>query len=263
MLTVTSTDGTDIRAYDEGRGPVVLVAPPGLDDGRSWAKVAARLATRFRVVRLHRRRYRLDLPTCSMAQEVDDLVALATTFGEPVLLVGHSSGAVVALEALVAAPGPFAGAVLYEPPSLLRPAEWTGVVERSRAALAAGRPGRAFRLFLRDVVRESAFMSRLAGLLVALHPRYRALVPGQLADAEAINDLGVRLDAYAGIEVPTVLLGGDRSPAHLGERLDALARTLPHAERVTLTGQGHTAHSEAPGEVARVVATFADRVLRS
>ena len=33
-----------------------------------------------------------------------------------VALAGHSSGAVVALEALAAEPGVFAGAVLYEPP---------------------------------------------------------------------------------------------------------------------------------------------------
>jgi pimeloyl-ACP methyl ester carboxylesterase len=263
MLTVTCADGTDIRAYDEGRGPVILVAHPGLDDGRSWAKVAAQLAPRFRVVRLHRRQYRLDLPPCSMAREAEDVVAVATALGEPVVLVGHSSGGVVALEAMAAAPAPFAGAVLYEPPTLLVPAEWGEQIERSRAAVAAGRPGKAMRLFIRDVVKEPAFVARLAGLLVALHPRYRALAPRQVADAEAIDQLGVRLDAYGAIEVPTVLLGGDRSPAHLGERLDALARTLPRAERVGLAGQGHTAHQSAPAEVARIVAALADRVLRA
>jgi pimeloyl-ACP methyl ester carboxylesterase len=263
VLTITCADGTDIRVHEEGRGPVILVSPPGLDDGRSWATATARLATRFRVLRLHRRRYRLDLPPCSIAQEAADLLAVAAAIGEPVLLVGHSSGAVVALEAMADAPAPFAGAVLYEPPIALRPAEWTEQVERSKAALVAGRPGTAFRLFLRDIVGEPAFATRLAGLLATLHPRYRAFVPRQIADAEALNDLGVRLDGYAAIQVPTVLLGGDRSPAHLGERLDALARTLPRAERVVLAGQGHTAPSDAPREVARVIEGVADRALRA
>ena len=62
--------------------------------------------------------------------------------------------------------------------------------------------------------------------------------------------------------MPTVLLGGDRSPAHLGQRLDALARVLPRAERVVLHGQGHDAHRGAPDRVARVVEGLADKVLR-
>jgi pimeloyl-ACP methyl ester carboxylesterase len=66
-----------------------------MDDGRSWGKVAARLAPRFRVVRLHRRQYRLDIATGSpwtIAQEVDDVLAVAKVIGEPMLVVGHSSG---------------------------------------------------------------------------------------------------------------------------------------------------------------------------
>ncbi len=52
--------------------------------------------------------------------------------------------------------------------------------------------------------------------------QYRRLVPGQIASLEALDRLGVRLDTYARIRVPMVLLGAERSPSHLGERLDAL-----------------------------------------
>jgi pimeloyl-ACP methyl ester carboxylesterase len=266
MLT-TSADGTEVRATDQGQGPVILIVHPGLDDGRSWDRVAARLATRFRVVRPHRRRYRLDLtddPPCSIAQEATDVVAVAEEVGEPVLLVGHSSGALVALEALVASPSAFTGAALYEPPVVIGPPLGgdSHAAQRAQAAVAAGRPGRAITIFLRDVAQLHPLQARLAGMLVAIDPRLRALAPRQIDDVAAINQLGVRLDAYARIEVPTVLLGGDHSPAHLGERLDALARTLPHAERVVLHGQGHDANQHTPGQVARVVETLAGQVLR-
>jgi pimeloyl-ACP methyl ester carboxylesterase len=66
---------------------------------------------------------------------------------------------------------------------------------------------------------------------------------------------------HAKITVPIVLLGGDRSPAHLGERLDALERTLPHAERVVLGRQGHAANVFTPGKLADVISELADRVL--
>lgn len=267
MLTTTSADGTEVRAIDEGQGPVILVVHPGLDDGRSWDGVAARLAGRFRVLRLHRRRYRLDLsgdPPCSIAQEATDVVAVAEEVGEPVLLVGHSSGAVVALEALVAVPAAFAGAVLYEPPVVTGPPLGgdTNMVQRAEAAIAAGRPGRAIAIFHRDLALVSPLAARLVGMVVAVDRRMGALAPRQIDDVAAINRLGVRLDAYARIELPVVLLGGDRSPAHLGERLDALARALPRAEPVVLHGQGHNANRGAPDQVARVVETLADKVLR-
>jgi pimeloyl-ACP methyl ester carboxylesterase len=124
MIKVISADGTDVRAWDEGRGPVILIIHPGNDDGTSWRKVAARLSGRFRVVRIVRRQYRLDLPApCpySMAREVEDVLALAEVIGEPMVVVGHSSGGVVALEVLAAEPSAFAGAVLFEPPVAIGP----------------------------------------------------------------------------------------------------------------------------------------------
>ncbi|MEV0380093.1 alpha/beta hydrolase [Nonomuraea sp. NPDC050643] len=265
-MTARAADGTEARAIDEGGGPPILVLHPGLDDGASWARVAALLAPRHRVVRVHRRRYRPDLtgPPCTVAQEVEHVLAVASAVGGPMVVAGHSSGAVVALEALVAAPSLFAGAVLYEPPLVIGPplgGPDGAVHRRARAAIAAGRPGRAMRIFTRDTVRLPGWAALLVGLFVPLVPRMRALAPGQVEDNAALDDLGVRLDAYAGIDVPVVLLGGDRSPAHLGERLDALARVLPRAERVIMRGQGHAAHTKAPDQVAAVIGTLAAKVL--
>jgi len=56
------------------------------------------------------------------------------------------------------------------------------------------------------------------------------------------------------IDVPVLLLGGDKSPAHLRERLDALRQALPHADRLTMHGQGHNAERTAPARVAEAVA---------
>jgi pimeloyl-ACP methyl ester carboxylesterase len=266
-LTVPTGDSIDVHAADDGAGRLVLVLHPGFDDGRSWSRVATRLAGRFRVIRPIRRQYRLDVAhrqRCSIADEVADVLtlveALAGPTGEPVLLVGHSSGAVVALEALVASPTSFAGAVLYEPPVHLRPAEWTAWIAQANAALAAGRPGTAMALFVREIVGMPTWVARLVGTLTAVVPRYRALVPRQTADAEAINDLGVRVGAYAGVTVPTVLLTGSRSPAHLRERIDALATTMPDTRTVVLAEQGHDAQLKKPAAVVEAIDALAARV---
>ncbi|MFI6923020.1 alpha/beta fold hydrolase [Nonomuraea spiralis] len=262
MLTVTSADGTEVRAIDEGRGPAIVVLHAGLDDGTQWGRVARLLAPRFRVVRVRRRQYRQDLvPPATMAQEAADVAAVAAVLGGPALLVGHSSGGVAALESLLAAPDAFAGAVLYEPPVPLGPSLGGAASAVVEAALADGRPGRAMRVLFRDVVGLSPPVALLAALAVACHRPSRALVPHQVDDLLAIDALGDRMAAYAGIRVPVVLLGGERSPAHLGARLDALREAIPGARRVTLRREGHGAHLRASRAVADVIEAHADAVL--
>jgi pimeloyl-ACP methyl ester carboxylesterase len=271
MLTTTTADGTSVRAYDEGHGPAIVLLGPGLDDGTRDKRLASILAKRFRVVRLHRRQFRLDLKADSklggapftVAQEVEDVLAVVRAVGKRVVLYGHSDGAVVALEALAASPSSFAGAVIYEPAAVIGPplAGAGGVVlAQARAALAEGRPGKAITIFSRDAVGLPSWQAWLAGLFTTLIPRYRRLVPAQLDSFEALDQLGVRLDTYARINVPTVLLGGGRSPAHLGERLDAIQRVMPHSERVVLHKRDHGADLKHPKEVAHVIETLADKV---
>ena len=255
-MRVTVGDGTEAVAVDEGSGPPILVVHGGMGDRTVWHPVTDLLRDRFRTVRLERRRYRMDLPgPVTMAQEVAHVAAIAGRLDRPVL-VGHSSGAVLALEALVAAPDTYAGAVLYEPPVVIGEPLSADGLAAARAALARDRPGKALSIFMRDVVNKSAPLAGVAGFFVGRHPEYRQRVVRQLDDNEAIDGLGVRLSAYAGLDLPVLLLGGDRSPRHLAERLDALERTLPRTRRVLMHGQGHSAERRAPHRVAEAIATF-------
>jgi pimeloyl-ACP methyl ester carboxylesterase len=242
---------------DEGMGRSILVLHGGMGDGSSWERVTDRLRDRFRVARLHRRQYRFDVPRkVTMAAEVPDVLAAASTLDRPVL-VGHSSGAVLALEALAAAPDQFAGTVLYEPPLVLDRPLGGEPVDRARAALAARRPGSAFAIFLREVAGLRGPMVPVAKF--AMNRQGGDIgdrVERQLDDSDAIDALGNRLAAYAGIGVPVLLLTGDRSPRHLHDRLDALRAVLPDTRRVTMHGQGHTAERSAPARVAEIVARF-------
>jgi pimeloyl-ACP methyl ester carboxylesterase len=230
-----------------------------MGDDTTWAKVTDRLNQRYRTVRLYRRQYRLDLGPrpVSFAQEVEHVVAIAAQLDRPVL-VGHSSGAVLALEAMAAEPERYSGAVLYEPPLMIDRPFGADTLARARAALAKGKPGTAFGIFLRDVVGLNPVFSWGLGVLINRQPSMRDRVERQLDDAEAIDQLGVRLDAYAKIELPILLLGGDKSPRHLGERLDALEAVLPHARRLVMHGEGHGAEDSSPDRVARAIAKHID-----
>ena len=266
-LVVDGGGTTPIEVTDQGQGPAILLLHAGSADRTSWDGVAAALWERFRVLRFDRWTYRVDpagRPAAGaevMAAEVGDVLAVAAAVGEPLLLVGHSSGAVVALQSALAAPRRFTGVVLYEPPLAVTRPVGGEALRRARAALDAGDPDRAIAIHLREIVG----MSRLAVAGIRRVPPIWQVVHGyaaaQITDDEAIESLGVGLDRYAGLDLPVLLLGGERSPAFLRAGLEALAAVLPRPDPlVVLPGQGHMANLRAPGEVARVVASFADRV---
>jgi pimeloyl-ACP methyl ester carboxylesterase len=151
------------------------------------------LAPRFRVVRIRRRLYRLELPADPLTdyeREVDDVLAVARTLGEPCLLVGHSSGGVVALEAAVRDPEAFAGLALYEPPVVIDQPVGGDALIIARAADTAGRPGKALSIFLRQMVGMSALTPTLVGLVAPFVPAVRKYVTRQLDDTEAICESG-------------------------------------------------------------------------
>jgi pimeloyl-ACP methyl ester carboxylesterase len=262
-MTIRSSDGVDVVVTEEGSGPSILVLHGGMSDESPWAKVAAELAPRFRVLRIRRRLYRPELPADPATDyrlEVDDVAAVIATLQGPVLLVGHSSGAVVALEAMLSLPDAFAGAVLYEPPIPDVPLGRPDSLARSRAALDAGRTGRAVRTFLDDAVQIGRPLSILVGLMTRFVPELRAYAARQIDDWDAIIRLGPRLGQYATIRTPTLLLTGDRSPSHLGERVRMVAAAIPGASVEVLDGQGHSANDKAPALVARHISAFAAKV---
>lgn len=281
LLTATAADGTSVRALDEGEGRVILILHPGMDTGKSYTKVAAKLADRYRVIRLHRRQYRLDLKAdprrgspCTVAEEVEHVLAVVKVVGEPVLLFGHSSGGPVALEALLASPASFVGGMIYEPASVIDgagglrlagdPIERNGELgegmRRARQALAGGKPGLALRIFTHIAAGWPSWLANPAGWLVALFPTYRELIPCQVDDLEAMERLGLRLDAYAKLNLPMGMVGGEKSPAMLKEIVAAVADVLPRVERTTLSRQGHSCNVYDPEQLANVIEKFAGRV---
>lgn len=263
-LLASSDDAHPITALDDGSGPNLLVVHPGGGDATTWDSVTRHLTDDFRVVRIHRRIYApgsdIALPH-SLAVEAADIIAVAELLDSPVLLVGHSSGAVAALEASLLDPSAFAGLCLYEPPMPTRELIAGAAGAHARAALDSGDPVEAMRIHMRDIVRMPANTVDAMFADQQVQAAFSAYATAQIADDEAIDALGVGIDRFANLETPTTLIEGDLSPAHLRERLADLAATLPNARIVTLTGQGHIAHLTAPDALANAIRDMAEQVL--
>jgi pimeloyl-ACP methyl ester carboxylesterase len=288
MLTTTSADGTNVQAIDEGQGRPIILVGPGFDyQATQNARLAKELVKDFRVLRLLRRQYRVDLktdgkrgrPRATAAREVADIEAVVNAIGGgPVLLYGPSSGAVIALEALVASPYLYAGAVVFEPAAVIDADAPSGgknreILDECWRLIESGKNAKAVSKVLTGPIRMNPLPARLAGLSMAAVKRYRALIPCQINDCELMDEVGVRLDAYATIQIPVIMLGGEinpdrpttsnpnKNPAHIGERLNAVTKVLPNAEEVIMHGQSHSAHRRAPKEVAQVIRRLCERVM--
>ncbi|WP_051830737.1 alpha/beta fold hydrolase [Streptomyces violens] len=258
-LRALAPDGVPISALDDGGdGPTVLVVHPGGRGPSSWDEVARLLTDHFRVVRIRRRIYEPGVRigrTHSMAVEAADVLAVAGLLREdgPVLLVGHSSGAVAALETALADPAPFAGVFVYDPPIPTRSFLVGEAGPRARAALDAGDPTDAIRIHSRaitglpDDAIEQMLTDPRVQTLIATHAE------AQIVEDEIIDALGLGVDRYRALPLPVTLVQGELSFPHLHERVADLAAVLPDSRVVTLAGQGHGANSAAPEALAAAI----------
>lgn len=174
----------------------------------------------------------------------DGVAALAAAEGEPVHIVGHSFGAVVALSIAMRRPELLASLTLVEPVCFdaLRLAGRLDLYAAARdeavalaALTAAGDPERAIRLLLKQW--GFGFWDNLS------EKQQRALV----RSAPAVIGYGflgavrwpVSRGALRAVRVPTLLVYGDEGPAACGPIAQLLAREIPGAREVCIPGAGH------------------------
>ena len=255
---VVAPDGVVIGWDEAGEGRPLLLVHGGVGDAASWGFVRQRLPEGLRVAAMDRRgRGRSgraeDVPH-SLEVEADDVLAVAEALGGGVVVVAHSMGASITLQALRRQTGPIVGAVLYEPPLPGMPAG-SESSEAMNAALQDQRYEDALEAFLRDLVKLSpadleAYRSS------PLHSIQLALIWTMTREASALFSIDPDINRYASIAVPVQLLVGDRTALHSRQAVDALVNVLPHAGVTVLEGQGHGALVQAPQLVADAIIDF-------
>jgi pimeloyl-ACP methyl ester carboxylesterase len=257
--TIRSTDGTSIAVHRTGDGPPLVVIPGALSGLISWEACVSLLARHHRVHVIDRRGRggSGDASSYEPVREVEDVLSVLTEVGGHVDLLGHSSGAVLALQAAEREPSELRRMVLYEPPLFIGPDDRmpADLPERLDALLAAGDEDGAVRTFLREGPRSSD--EEIDGVR-----RHRAWAPMVAMartvsyDARIVAEFDPDLRRFAQVRTRTLMLIGTQSPSRMRKPSEAIARVLSDVRIQELDGQSHQAQLLAPDALADPVERF-------
>jgi pimeloyl-ACP methyl ester carboxylesterase len=248
MMRAHSRDGTPIAFERSGIGPP-LVLVDGALCSRSFGpmpKLVPLLEPHFTVYWYDRRGRNDSGATApySVAREVEDLEALVNEAGGSAFVYGVSSGAVLALEA--AAKGvKIRKLALYEPPlGLDKKQPPTDHVAALSQRIAANRRADAVKYFMRDMVGVPAPFV-LAMRFMPMWSKLEAVAHTLPYDAALVGDPSLLGRRAATVSVPTLVMGGAKSPAALRAAVQAVSAAVPGARQRLLAGQTHDVKPQA------------------
>lgn len=260
-------NGDSIHYIDMGKGVPVVFVHGALSDYRTWRHQIDTFANNHRVI-VYSRRFAwpnqqtiIDSSKHSYASHVNDLAELLKALKlEPAHLVGHSSGAFIALLVGMEHPELVRSLTLGEPPvlSLLPAPSQNDVnpVPEVAKAFMNNEQEKAVRIFINYAMGDSSYFSRLSQfdreIVMTNTQELRAIAFGMdLKPTVTCKDLEK-------IKTPVLLLGGDKSLSFFALIFSKMEPCLSNKEKATLP-TSHALGIENPSEFKKVVLGFIDR----
>lgn len=261
MESILAADGTRIAYHRGGDEPPLVLVHGTADDHTLWAPLLPALEERFTVYALDRRGRggsgATATATYAIEREFEDVAAVVEAIGGPVHLLGHSYGALCALEAALHTDG-LDKLVLYEPPIPLPPGSAISppeTLEKMESLLEAGnREG-----VLLTFARELAQLPEEEIIALRSMPEWQAsidAVPTIVHEVRAVDGYVFDPARFDSLTTPTLLLLGGESPPFLKAATGAVAAALPQCRLAVLPGQGHRAMETDPARLLGEVVPF-------
>ena len=257
----TSEDGTPIAYESAGAGPALVLVDGALchrEFGPARG-LASALADRYTVYCYDRRRRGESGNTLpyGVDREIEDLKAVIDTAGGSAFVAGQSSGAGLAYRA-AAAGVPMRALAGYESPWVgLRPNQDgtpRDYIGELKAFVLAGERGKAVDYFMTKMVGGPWFLPIMFRLMRKPWKQLRAVAHTLPYDAEVMGaQFAVPVEELARITVPTLVMGGGKSPANMLAAQRRIADAIPGSQHRILDGQ---THEVAAGALAPVLAEF-------
>jgi pimeloyl-ACP methyl ester carboxylesterase len=247
--TTTSRDGTTIAFTRRGSGPPLIIVDGAFcyrETGPA-TELASLLAQHFTVFTYDRRGRGQSGDTAPYAvkHEIEDLEAIRMEAGAPPFAIGISSGGALILEA-VASGIDLKKIALYEPPyvTIGNRNSPENVKNRLQSFVSAGDRAGAVRFFLTDVYgAPRGFVFAMPLLMPNIWKRNKSVAHTLAYDLTILEDRSVLHERSFAIPVPTLVVGGEKSPKELQNAVKAVAVALPNAQSRFLPDQDHNISS--------------------
>jgi pimeloyl-ACP methyl ester carboxylesterase len=249
METVTSADDTAIAYNRTGIGAPLVLVHGSTATHAAWEPVRPALEDQFTVYAIDRRGLGEsgDADEYALEREAEDVAAVVDSLDEPVILLGHSYGALCSLEATLRTDD-LRSLVLYEPVFPVGDDELysENVLDEMMTLHEAGENERLLVLLLEDLVElPPAEIDALRS-----DSSWPDLVDGAgrtlYRETRVETDYAFDAARFAELTTPTILVSGSESPETLTNPTDTLDDALPNSRVVTLEGQGHDGIHTAP-----------------
>jgi pimeloyl-ACP methyl ester carboxylesterase len=247
VKTVTSKDGTSIAFDQSGEGPALILVEGATATRSAATSLVAHLAPHFTVFAYDRRGRgdSGDTAPYAVEREVEDIAALIAEAGGSAFVFGHSSGAVLALDATRMLPTAIMKLAIYEPPFVVddsRPPTPKDYVSHVNHLIASGKRGEAVEYFMtkavlvpEEMVAQMRQSPMWPGLEAVAHTiAYDGAVMGDTTQGKPLP-----AGKWDSISIPVLVMDGGASPVWMHHAAQAVADALPNARRSTLEGQTH------------------------
>ncbi|MFD2043741.1 alpha/beta fold hydrolase [Ornithinibacillus salinisoli] len=250
MKTIQSKDGTKI-VYDVSGGGPALLFITGATCFRSFdpvlhdAKVFSEQFTVYNYDRRGRGDSGNTLPY-SIERELEDIDAMIDVAGGKANLYGHSSGAILALEAAMRLGNKVSNLVLFDPAYADDKESLNEFKEYSKGLyklLENGRNDEALSYFLEGI----GITKEVIDGMFRRSPQWKtmlALAPTLAYDTELASNLPPVAEA-ARLTTPVHIIVGERSPASMHKVASQLSEAIPSAGYQKLPSQDHMPDPEA------------------
>lgn len=242
MEKIISKDGTEISFLRRGNGPPLLLVHGTTADHTRWLPIIPHFEKQFTVYVVDRRGRGEsgDSPDYHLLRESEDIAAVVEAIDEPVFLLGHSYGGLVALEAALLTDN-IKRLILYEPPVPAgKPFYPPGVPDRMQPLIDNGEFESALEIFLKEVVKMPDYEFEKYRQLPAYKKRIQ-IVPTIPRETMVEKFYSFQPDKFADLQVPALLLLGGDSPLVFREATELVDSALPDSRIVIMPGQQHIA----------------------
>ena len=245
MNKAKSKDGTLI-AYDvSGSGPILIYITGAICHRTFFPikKDVEILSKNFTVYNYDRRgRGDSDCPhDYSLENEIDDIEALIDAAGTSAYIMGHSSGAVLALEAALKIPNKILKVVAHDAAYVnddQEKNEYLILQTRVNELLKLGKNAGAIRSFLSGIGMPKIFIYLLP--FIPGWKKIKALAPTLEVDMKLTCDIP-QIQVISKIIVPVCIIYGEKCPRSILEVSKILADAIPNSVLKKLKGQDHMA----------------------